>query len=98
MIRTAFATSLGMFVVLVGWMGKECLFLAEYRYFIWQNYGEGIVCFSLLFYLNLFAGVYGVLRKFALKDTGEKLSHVEKQLRGRTSISDELSERIMQRK
>jgi hypothetical protein len=98
MIRTALATSLGIFAVLVGWVGSECVFLSEYRYVIWQNYAQSIAWFSLLAFLNLFAGVYGVLRKFALKDTGEKLSHVEKQLRGRTSVSDELSERIMQRK
>jgi hypothetical protein len=43
---------------------------------------------------NLLAGFFALGRRFFLKDTGKKLAHLEKQLRGRESISDELTRRI----
>ena len=31
-------------------------------------------------FVNLFAGIYAVQRKFFLKDTGRKLSHIDQQV------------------
>ena len=98
MIQTALAIALVLYVAIAGVMLKECAFLMPFRVIIWEQCGEILLWFSLALVLNLFAGIYAVLRKLALKDTGDKLSHLEKQLRGRTSISDELTERILQRK
>lgn len=98
MIQTALAIALVLYVVIAGVLLKECAFLMPFRVIIWEQCGEILLWFSLALVLNLFAGIYAVLRKLALKDTGDKLSHLEKQLRGRTSISDELTERILQRK
>jgi len=44
--------------------------------------------------LNLFAAFYLICRKLFLKDTGEKLAHLEKQLRSGGTISEELSRRL----
>ena len=98
MIQTALAIALVLYVAIAGVLLKECAFLMPFRVIIWEQCGEILLWFSLALVLNLFAGIYAVLRKLALKDTGDKLSHLEKQLRGRTSISDELTERILQRK
>ena len=98
MIQTAVAIALVLYAVLAGALLKECAFLAPLRVIIWEQYGEILLWFSLILVLNLFAGSYALLRKLALKNTGDKLSHLEKQLRGRTTISDELTERILQRK
>jgi hypothetical protein len=96
-IRNAMAAALVIYAALAGFVLKECMFLAPLRARIWDEFGERMVWLSLLVILNLFAGVYALLRKLALKDTGDKLSHVEKQLRGRTTISEELTERILKR-
>jgi H+/Cl- antiporter ClcA len=98
MIQNALAAALVIYAVLVAVLLKECVFLASDRGRIWTEYGEHLVWLSLLLILNLFAAIYCLLRKLALKDTGDKLSHLEKQLRGRTTISEELTERILQRK
>lgn len=98
MIRNALAAALVIYVLLVGIVLKECVFLAPLRNEIWQQYGESFLLFSLTLILNLYAAIYAVLRRVALNDTGEKLSHLEKQLRGRATISSELSDRILERK
>ena len=51
-------------------------------------------CSPCALFLNLLAGFFVLSRWLLLKDTGEKLAHIEKQLRGRESISEELSRRI----
>ena len=53
-----------------------------------------IALFSGALFINLLAGFFLLSRHLLLKDTGEKLAHIEKQLRGRKSISEELSRRI----
>jgi|SRR5579883_376579 len=98
MIRNALAVTLILYLVLVGTVLKECVFLAPYKVYIWHHYHAQIICFSLGLVLNVFSGVYMLLRRLALKDTGDKLSHLEKQLRGTRTISEELTERIMERK
>lgn len=98
MIRAALAIALCTFALLVGLIVSECWFLAPIAKGIFEIYGEWLGWLSLLLILNLFAAIYTVLRKLALKNTGEKLSHVEKQLRGRTTISEELTERILRRR
>jgi hypothetical protein len=95
MIRTALAISFTLYAVLAGILLKECAFLSPLRKPIWETYQGPIIWFSALLLLNLFAAVYLLLRKVALKDTGDKLAHLEKQLRGQTTISRDLTERIL---
>ena len=95
MIRTTFAISCTLYLVLAGTLLKECAFLSPLRREIWETYQGQIAWFSGLFLVNLGATVYLLLRYFALKDTGAKLAHVEKQLRGKATISKELTERIL---
>jgi hypothetical protein len=44
--------------------------------------------------VNLFAACYAMGRALFLKDTGEKLAHLEKQLRSGATISHELTRRL----
>jgi hypothetical protein len=74
----------------------ELTFLAPWRVFILHRYGPAIAWFSALLFLNLFAVVLAVNRKLFLRDTGRKLAHVEKQLRTGSSISEELSQRLLE--
>ena len=98
MIRNALAAALLIYVVLVAVVLNECVFLASIRGEIWSELWKEIVGFSMVVVLNVFAGIYAILRRLALKDTGDKLSHLEKQLRGRQTISEELTERILHRR
>ena len=47
-----------------------------------------------MLFVNLTALFYLVNRLFFLKDTGRKLAHVERQLRSRSTIVQELSDRL----
>ena len=98
MIQNALAGAIFVYAVIAGVLLKECVFLAPLRGPLWEEFGAWIVGFSLVLILNLFAGLYLLFRKLALKNTGDKLSHLEKQLRGSASLSEELTERILLRK
>ena len=73
---------------------QECTFLIPYRQLIWQNYGATIAAFAALLLVNLFAFFYLLMRKVFLKDTGQKLAHLEKELRSGGAISEELARRL----
>lgn len=72
---------------------QACRFLIPYRYLLLHAYGPTIAVWSGLAFLNLFAACYAVSRTLFLKDTGQKLAHLEKQLRG-GSLSAELAQRL----
>ena len=73
---------------------QECTFLIPYRQLISHKYAEAIALFAGALFLNLFALFYLLGRKLFLKDTGQKLAHLEKELRSGGSISSELAERL----
>jgi uncharacterized membrane protein len=98
MIRHAFATSIVVYLISAGLLLHECIFLADSWRTVVEHYGTVFLVYSAIFILNLFAAFYALIRKFALKDTGEKLAHLEKQLRGQATVSEELTERIVERK
>ncbi len=94
MIRASlFVTSI-LCLAIVLYLADQLSFLAPYRPLLIHRYGPVIASFAALFFLNLFAFVALVNRKFFLQDTGRKLAHVEKQLRTGSSISEELSRRL----
>jgi hypothetical protein len=98
MIRKSLAAAMAVYLVYLGLLLKEASFLASLRAQVWEDYGEAFLYFSLALVLNLFAAIYALSRKLTLTDTGDMLSHLEKQLRGRTTISEELTARILERK
>jgi hypothetical protein len=98
MIRTTVAITCTFYVVLAVFVLKECVFLSPLKKEIWVSYHEAFAWFSALLLLNLGATIYLLLRRLALKDTGAKLAHLEKQLRGKATVSRELTERILGRR
>jgi hypothetical protein len=95
MIRNTVAITCTLYLVMAGFVLKECAFLSPLRKLIWESYSTPILWFSGLLLLNLGATVYVLMRRLALNDTGDKLAHLEKQLRGQGTISKELTERIL---
>jgi hypothetical protein len=62
-------------------------FLIPYRLILIHQYGPVILLSTAILFVNVFAAVYVVQRKFFLKDTGRKLSHIDKQaIIGRSSV------------
>ena len=98
MIQNALAGAIFVYAIIAGVLLKECVFLAPLRSPLWAQFGTSIVAFSLVLILNLLAVFYLLFRRLALKNTGDKLSHLEKHLRGSASVSDEVTERILLRK
>jgi hypothetical protein len=92
MIANALIATSVLFLALTFWVMQETTFLIPYRQLLVQKYGEGLLLFGSVLFLNLFAGIYAASRKFFLKETGRKLAHLEKQLRTGTSVSEELSD------
>ena len=94
MFKNALFATVVVFIAVVFYLMDELRFLIPYRDAILERHGREIALFSVVLFLNLLAGFFVLTRRLLLKDTGQKLAHLEKQLRGRESISDELSRRI----
>ena len=93
--NSIFVTSI-LFLAILFFLMQELRFLIPYRDLLILEYGWTILGVSLVLFLNLPAGVFVLSRRLFLKDTGEKLAHLEKQLRSGGSISDELSRRLQE--
>ena len=80
---------------LVFFLLEECRFLIPYRALLWYGYRDVLLYYALALFVNLTAAFYLLGRKLFLKDTGQKLAHLEKQLRA-GEISKELAQRLME--
>ena len=94
MFKNALFATVVVFIAVVFYLMDELRFLIPYRDAILERHSREIALFSAVLFLNLLAGFFVLTRRLLLKDTGQKLAHLEKQLRGRESISEELSRRI----
>jgi hypothetical protein len=91
--NTLLAATLVMVAILFGLM-DVCVYLRPHRAVLLRDYGPVIAGAAAVLFVNLTALFYAVNRLFFLKDTGRKLAHVEKQLRSRSTIAQELSDRL----
>jgi len=69
-------------VILLGygfWLLDQLKFMARYKASILDVYGTTILIFLAVLFLNLFGGALAIGRRFFLKNTGRKLSHLDKQ-------------------
>jgi hypothetical protein len=80
MIANALIVTVAILLALVFWLMGELRFLVPYRLVLFHDYGNLLIFWSAILSVNVFAAVYAVQRKFFLKDTGRKLSHIEKQV------------------
>ncbi len=79
MVANALLLSVALLLAIAVYLMGELKFLAPYRVFLFREYGWALAIFFGGLFLNLFAGGFVVIRKFFLKDTGRKLSHIDKQ-------------------
>jgi hypothetical protein len=73
---------------------QVCGFLSPYRDQILRHHAWPIGLYAAALFFNLSGGLYWLNRAVFLKDTGRKLSHLEKQVRTRSAIVMELSAQL----
>ena len=79
MVANALLLSLALLFAIAFYLMGELKFLVPYRAFLFREYGWALALFFGTLFLNFFAGAFVLIRKFLLKDTGRKLSHIDKQ-------------------
>jgi hypothetical protein len=80
MLANALILTVAILLALGFWLMDELKFLIPYKHILFHQYGGLILAWLATVFANLFAGVYAVQRKFFLKDTGRKLSHIDQQI------------------
>lgn len=61
------------------WLLDQLKFMAPYKDVLFHAYGTPILIFAGVFAINVFALALAMGRRFFLKNTGRKLSHLDKQ-------------------
>jgi len=83
MIANALLLTIALLLAYGFWLMDQLKFMAPYKNALSHAYGTPIlIAFGVLF-LNVFGAVLWVQRKFLLKDTGRKLSHLDRQFQVR---------------
>jgi hypothetical protein len=80
MIGNALIVTIAVLLALSFWLMGELKFLVPYKAVLIRLYGTPILLFLVVLFVNLFAAVFALNRRFFLKDTGRKLSHLDKQM------------------
>ena len=80
MIANALIITIAVLLALVFWLMGELKFFAPYKLVLWREYAAPILTYGALLSVNVLAAAFVFIRKFFLKDTGRKLSHLDKQL------------------
>lgn len=87
--NTAFLAALTVFLV-IAWLAGELSFLAPYRGPLFRLHGMFIAEAALLVFLNLCALYYALARWFFLRETGRKLTHIDRQLIASEGVHEDL--------
>lgn len=80
MIANVLLITIAILLALGFWLMGELKFLVPYKLVLWRAYATPILAYVGILSINVFAAAFVLIRKFFLKDTGRKLSHLDKQL------------------
>jgi hypothetical protein len=95
MVANALIITIALLLALGFWLLGELKFLIPYRRVLFDQYGSILLLWLVVLFVNVFAAVYWIQRKFLLKDTGRKLSHVDTQvIVGHAPLSSPLVEEV----
>ena len=87
MIANVVLITIALLLALAFWLMGELKFFVPYKLILWRAYATPIVSYIAILSVNVFAATFLLIRKFFLKDTGRKLSHLDKQLHvGQTDV------------
>ena len=79
MIANALLISIAFLLAYGFWLMDQLKFMAQYKAVLFHEYGTVIFISGTVLFLNLFGAALLFQRKFFLKDTGRKLSHLDQQ-------------------
>lgn len=80
MIANALFITVAILLALGFWLMGELKFFIPYKIVLWREYAAPVLTYVGILSVNVFAAIFVLIRKFFLKDTGRKLSHLDKQL------------------
>ncbi len=79
MIANALLLTIAILLAYGFWLLDQLKFMARYRTMLVHSYG-GVLLFVVgILFVNVFGAALLLQRKFFLKDTGRKLSHLDRQ-------------------
>jgi hypothetical protein len=79
MIANALIVTIAVLLAYGFWLMGELKFMAAYRMALLHAYGQWICGSAAVLFFNVFGAVLLLQRKFLLKNTGRKLSHLDRQ-------------------
>ena len=83
MISNALLVTIAVLLAYGFWLMDQLKFMAPYKSVLFREYGNTILTAAAVLFLNVFGAVLLLQRKFFLKDTGRKLSHLDRQFQFR---------------
>jgi len=90
-VLLAFLIEFVIFLVLM----DRLKFLIPFKYLLFHTYASDIGMYALLTFINLFALIFVLYRRFFLKHAGQKLVHLDKELKtSQSALSQEIAERF----
>jgi hypothetical protein len=79
MVANALLFTIAIMLAYGFWLLDQLKFMARYKAVILHSYGLSISVFAAVLFVNLFGFALAASRRFLLKNTGRKLSHLDKQ-------------------
>jgi hypothetical protein len=79
MIANALLLTVALLLAYGFWLMDQLKFMAPYKDVLFHAYGSLLLIASGVLFLNVFGATLLLQRKFFLKDTGRKLSHLDQQ-------------------
>jgi hypothetical protein len=79
MIANALLLTIAILLGYGFWLMDQLKFMAPYKDVVFRAYGTPILMAFGVLFLNVFGAALLLQRKFLLKDTGRKLSHLDRQ-------------------
>ena len=79
MIANALLLTVAILLAYGFWLMDQLKFMASYKAVLFHEYGPVIFLSAGVLFLNVFGAALLFRRKFFLKDTGRKLSHLDQQ-------------------
>ena len=79
MIANALLLTIAVLLGYGFWLLDQLKFMAAYKAVLWTAYGNTLLIAAAVLFLNVFGAFLILQRKFFLKDTGRKLSHLDRQ-------------------
>lgn len=79
MIANALLLTIAVLLGYGFWLLDQLKFMAPYKTVLFHAYGRTLLAALAVLFLNVFGATLALNRRFLLKDTGRKLSHLDRQ-------------------